>query len=160
MYVQKTFLKGRSYLVQFGNTERRLIRNVLWTSGSGCLKDVIFKSLTYFLSHPIGNFLMHVICCHLPQKIQVQVTALLEMAKHVKWIYSKLPMRNYIFGQKNLSYFCNCLTRIKRDLHSQFAIQPKLRLNWKWNKRALIKWECILCSTIKAILSRQLHVQS
>ena len=31
MYVQKTFTKGRSYLVQFGNTERRPTRNVLWT---------------------------------------------------------------------------------------------------------------------------------
>ena len=26
---------------------------------------------------------MHLICCHLQQKLQVQVTALLEMAKHV-----------------------------------------------------------------------------
>ena len=50
----KTFIKGRSYLVQFGNMERRPNRNVLWTFDVVRLKDV-FRSLIFFLPYSLEN---------------------------------------------------------------------------------------------------------
>ena len=69
MYVQKTFIKGRSYLVQFGNTERRPNQKVLSTSDSGRLKDVVFIFLFFLLPHSLRNFLVYVICYQL-EKIE------------------------------------------------------------------------------------------
>ena len=57
------------------------------------LKDVVFKSLIFFLSHSLGNFLMYVMC------YQLQKT------ENNKYHFQKFPIINCIFAQKNLSFF-------------------------------------------------------
>ena len=101
----KTSWKERLMYVLKRTSYVRLEKNVLCTSWKERLmyvlnrtsyvrlKDVVFKSLIFFLPHSLGNFLMYVMCYQL-QKIE-----------NNKYQFPKFPIINCIFAQKNLSFF-------------------------------------------------------
>ena len=66
---QNTFIKGRSCLVKFGNTEEHLNLNILWTFQWGTSERRRFYVPHFFLPHSLENFLIYVMCYQL-EKIE------------------------------------------------------------------------------------------
>ena len=95
--ILKDVLKRTSYVRPEKNilctSWKERLMNVLNRTSYVSLKDVVFKSLIFFLPHSVEDLLMYGMCYQL-QKIE-----------NKKYQFQKFPIINCIFAQKNPFFF-------------------------------------------------------